>query len=266
MPLAFKLHPDDHPSASRSLSRTRIYLDGVVDSRNWDHLALKAKDIVISTVSVGGAGWMQNILLRLVRRGRPGQILSPWVDQAGADLTAMTMMLDAVPHRRVLTSHLPPDGLPFRADLSYIVVIHDPRDSFMSLRDREASLVGGPSTAFDDWLAADPFIHIASWWQHRRLANIHFVHACDLLGDAVTEIAALAEHIGMGLRLSQARAIAAETTFSTQRRHGPEASGRPGRWKGRLTEEELQDYEAAKRRMLVSACASFVERGRRALW
>jgi aryl sulfotransferase len=266
MSVALQLRPHDHRSAPLPAEWRRIYRNSIVDSANWDHLPLKAKDIVISTAAPGGAGWMQDILLRLARRGRPGQMFSPWVDQAGADLAVMAKMLDAVTHRRVLTSHLPLDGLPFREDLSYVVVVHDPRDVFMSLCDREADLPDDARTSFDDWLATDPFHHIASWWDHRRLENIHFVHACDLLGDAVTEIAALAEHIGLGLRLSQARAIAAETTFSANRRRGPGESGRAGRWKGALTEEELQCFEAAKWHTLVPACASFLERGRRALW
>jgi aryl sulfotransferase len=265
MTLAVRLRPQDHRSSPQPSER-RVYRNGIVDSGNWDNLPLRARDIVICTTTPGAGGRTQDILLRLARRGRPGQAISPWVDEAGVDVAAMAKMLETIPHRRVLTSHLPLDGLPFREDVTYVAVFGDPRDTLISLRDGEADLPVHAKTAFNDWLASNPFHHVSNWWQHRRLQNVHFVHASDLLNDSVTEIAALAEHIGLGLHLSQARAIATETAFSANCRHAHGEPGRADRWKGALSEEELQRYEAAKQRTLDPACASYLERGRCALW
>jgi aryl sulfotransferase len=128
--------------------------------------------------------------------------------------------------------------------------------------------------------------HTQSWWNFRHLPNILFVHFADLLADPAGEIRLVARHLGLSLNNREIEAVVRATTFGKLRqnaaRSGPMTTeradliwrggletfffkGTNGRWREVLSAEELEMYEAAKRRVPMPDCAAYTEQGRKAL-
>jgi aryl sulfotransferase len=255
--------------------RTREYRSYIFDSRNWDRVPLRGDDIVITTSYKSGTTWMQNLVLELLfpDGDRPAvSAASPWIDRIDPDFDATLARLQAQTHRRVLKSHLPPDGIPFDARVSYIVVVRDPRDVFMSFWNHYAGYTDaqfdrvnasphryGPEmprcpadirTLWRQWITRGWFPgdsegwphssnmgHNAGWWAFRHLPNILFVHFADMLADLPAEVARIAGFLGIPADARRCQAVAAAVTFDSLRRDPVRAAPLPAErmpevWKG----------------------------------
>ena len=216
--------------------RTRVYQNHHLDSTRWDAIALRPRDIVISTAYKAGTTWTQTIVGHLIFWGRefPEVLLhaSPWVDFRVLPLDEINAMLEVQQHRRFLKTHLPLDGLPYRADMQYILVGRDPRDVFMSLWNHYRNYtptaleifnelpgrVGGEFPPCPDdihelwstWISRGWFEwehdgwpwfsvlhHAQSYWDYRHLPNLLFVHYGDLKADLEGEIRRIAGFLGI---------------------------------------------------------------------
>ena len=117
--------------------RLHVYQNHHLDSTRWDYFRHRPGDIVISTSYKAGTTWMQSIIGQLLYpQGdlpAPAQVLSPWLDQRTYPLELVLGGLAAQTGRRFIKTHLPLDGLPWQADVHYVVVGRDARDVFMSL-------------------------------------------------------------------------------------------------------------------------------------
>lgn len=231
--------------------RSRAYRSFIFDSRNWDLVVPRDGDVVISTSYKSGTTWMQNIVLQLIFRHKPVPAVaevSPWVDRYHADPQAMAAQLEAQAHRRVMKSHLPLDGLPYRPGTRYIVCVRDARDVFMSLWNHLSEMspaaiealnsapdrvgppmpeIGNDIHAFwENWITKGWFpgesegyphsgnmVHTQNWWTFRHLPNILFVHFADLLADPEAEIARVARHLDIECSTSDCSEVAAATHF-----------------------------------------------------
>jgi aryl sulfotransferase len=113
------------------------YRSWVYDSARWGAVRLRPGDIVISTPPKCGTTWTQMICVLLVHQrpdlGAPLSVLSPWVDMLGTPIGEVVATLEAQPHRRVIKTHTPLDGLPRGEDVTYICVARDPRDTAISM-------------------------------------------------------------------------------------------------------------------------------------
>ena len=137
----------------------------------------------------------------------------------------------------------------------------------------------------DGWPHSGNLYHTASWWRFRHLPNIGFVHYADLLADLPGEIERIAAFVGLPLDRERRDAVAGAVSLDALRRDPgagplPDArmrevwrdgrdtfffKGTNGRWRGVLTPDELELYEAAKARCLTPDCAAYLEGGRAAL-
>jgi aryl sulfotransferase len=294
---------------------TRIYQNHTMDSTRWRRYRPRAGDIVVATPIKSGTTWMQAIVLHLVFQDletRDVDKFSPWLDVRRRPLDEVIADIEALTHRRVLKSHVPLDGLPFYGEVKYIVVGRDPRDVFMSLwshysnytQENFASVnnpdgrVGPPlppcpadirdfwrSWISKGWFEGDTegypfwtnFRHVQSWWDHRDLPNILFVHYDDLLADLPAEIARIAAYLDIDVTPELTSAIAAKTSFDGMKRDAervvPNREGRfvggaktfifkgtNGRWRSVLTDADLELYRAAVARELTADCAAWLER------
>lgn len=227
--------------------RTRVYQNHHLDSTRWDAIALRPRDIVITTAYKAGTTWTQTIVGHLIFWGRefPEVLLkeSPWVDMRVLPFDEVKTMLDAQQHRRFMKTHLPLDGLPYRADMQYIMVGRDPRDVFMSLWNHYRNytplvlsllndLPGRVGDVFppctddihelwNNWISRGWFAwendgwpyfsllhHAQSYWDYRHLPNLHFVHYGDLKADLEGEIRRIAGFLGIEHSDESFRAIA----------------------------------------------------------
>jgi aryl sulfotransferase len=213
--------------------------------------------------------------------------------------------LAAQPHRRLIKTHTPADGIPLFADAKYIFVGRDGRDAFMSMcnhlerfRDdvREdlnarAAIDGVmPMPAWDGdvhgffavWLPVLGLLeHVATFWQHRHDANVLLVHYNDLKADLTGEMRRVAEFLGVGVPAAKWPAVVERCTFEAMRTRGAELGeldrffeggaqsfifkGTNGRWRDVLTADELAAYAARVAEVLPPAAARWLERGRHAV-
>jgi hypothetical protein len=216
--------------------RTRTYVTPVYDSTRWDAIALRPDDIIVCTPPKSGTTWTQMICALLVHQStelpQPLGELSRWVDRTNAPVEEVAAAYAAQPHRRILKTHTPLDGLPYRDDVSYVFCGRDPRDAFLSMLDHGANLsdaararimeearrLGSPRDALpadvdelfriwqtrpahpwmEDGFPFGSFTYIAStFWDFRELPNLFFLHYADLMQDLDAEMRRLSGFLGI---------------------------------------------------------------------
>src|SRR5215217_705449 len=246
----------------------------VADSRRWDGFAFRPDDIVISTPPKCGTTWTQMMCALLVFDGptfpAPLGDLSPWLDMSTRPLAEVTAALAAQTHRRVIKTHTPLDGIPLRADVTYLVVGRDPRDVAISFEHHAANLdfahflelraaaVGNadlaelpqrrvpsadPVERFRTFVADETHIsppslasvlhHLDTGWQHRGDPNVALFHYADLQTDLPGELLRLARVLGILCSVERARELAAEASLQRMRERGADIApgGSLGTWK-----------------------------------
>jgi aryl sulfotransferase len=205
----------------------RTYRSGDEDNSRWVGFPFRGGDIVISTRSKSGTTWMQMICALLVHRTpdlpAPLNVLSPWLDHLIRPRDDVVAELDAQPHRRVIKTHTPLDGLPLDRRATFIVVARHPLDMAVSLyaqganidRRRLSELTGSPQVRRErpplgEWLLEwvtdseghhdslpGVMAHLTDAWRRRHEANVVLVHYDDLRADLAGRMSALAGRLGL---------------------------------------------------------------------
>ncbi|MDP9405032.1 MAG: sulfotransferase domain-containing protein, partial [Actinomycetota bacterium] len=107
------------------------------DSARWEGFTFREGDVVVSTRSKHGTTWVQTILLLLIHQQpelpAPLSTLSPWLDHLVEPRDAVVARLAAQPHRRVVKTHTPLDGVPLDPRVTYVVAARHPLDAAVSL-------------------------------------------------------------------------------------------------------------------------------------
>jgi aryl sulfotransferase len=300
---------------------TRTYENHHLDSPRWDEFETRADDIVITTAYKSGTTWMQTIVANLIFHDSeiPGPIMdiSPWVDLRIRSFEEVKDTLEAQAHRRFLKTHLALDGVPCKDDLSYIYVGRDLRDVFMSMWNHYSghsatfyNAINNPETLvgqafphcpedikefWNDWHGKSSFDwesdgypywsathHAQTWWQHRHLPNILFIHYSDLLSQPADEIQRIADFLEIGLPKGGLDRIVDAVSFKTMKENASDIvggaevfweggakhflnKGSNGRWREVLDENDIAAYNAMINRTLDRDCAAWLEQGRVAL-
>lgn len=243
------------------------YVSDEEDSGRWLEFPFRTGDIVISTRSKSGTTWMQMICALLVfgspELPRPLGEISPWLDHLVTPLEAVVAQLAAQPHRRVIKSHTPLDGIPLDPRASYIVVARNPLDSAVSMyhqganidRQRLRELIGEPPTPESDseperpalhewlldWIASDadpreamdslPGVmwHLSDAWRRRDQPNVVLLHYSDLLADLAGQMRQLAARLAITIPAETWPAIVSAASFTQMKRNAeqliPDRSG-----------------------------------------
>jgi hypothetical protein len=243
------------------LPPTTRYRELVSDSARWNGFELRPGDIVVSTPPKCGTTWAQMLCALLVFDGpdfpAPLEQLSPWIDMLTRPVEEVHALLDAQTHRRIIKTHTPLDGVPFRDDVHYVVVGRDPRDVAVSWDHHLANLDIGRmlelrATAVDpddDWFPplpdvaedaagrfrqfvdsddngmlnlADVLQHLAVAWERRHQPNVHLVHYSDLLADLTGELWRLGRALGFDLTPERAAELATHASMERMRERATE--------------------------------------------
>lgn len=241
--------------------------------------------------------------------------MSPWIDRYRADnqIHEVLAQIEQQTHRRFLKTHLPLDALRYLPQLKYIFLSRDARDVFMSLwnhhsnyapeqYDRIARASAELGIAWpelpDDinefwrlWLTRawfpwesegypywSLFHNVSSWWPHRYLQNILFVHYNDLLADTQGQIQRVADFLGIGVSPKLVAEITARVSFDEMKQNVDEVmgslqsgfigggatfinKGTNNRWREVLSESDLALYDAAIERNFDAAAAEWSKHG-----
>lgn len=224
------------------------YVSPEEDSDRWLRFDLRPDDIVISTRSKHGTTWMQMICALLVHGpGLPAPLgeLSPWLDWLIEPEGELFARLDEQPHRRIIKTHSPLDGLPLDRGAHWIVVGRHPLDAAISLyhqgdnldRDRLAELTGAERTTprerpdLEDWVAgwveADPdpaealdslpgvAHHLTDAWARRHESNVTLVHYHALQADLEGSMRAIASAVDIVIDDGEWPGLAEAATFAS---------------------------------------------------
>ena len=288
--------------------KTREIHNHHMKSTVWNDFKFRDDDIVIATYGKSGTTWMQQILAQLIFKGAEGidvSPLSPWLDLRVMPPEAIASLEDQT-HRRFIKTHLPVDALVFSPKAKYLYVGRDGRDAVWSLYNHHANAnehwydvlnnapgrVGPPIAPppdsireyFLDWLEGDghpfwPFWdNVRSWWDIRRLPNVHLIHFDDLKRDMPGEIRKIAKFLDIAIDEVRFPAVVEHCSFDYMKKHATKATplggifwdggaetfinkGTNGRWRDTLTPEDCARYEAMARAELGEDCAKWLATG-----
>lgn len=217
----------------------RHYQSAVFDSARWNGFRFRDDDILICTAYKSGTTWMQRICALLIFQSteldRPLSRISPWLDIRADPLETVLATYEAQVHRRFIKTHTPLDGLPWRDETTYLVVVRDPRDVFVSMFNhlrnfnaegseaefaremREAGesrgvLPDDPNALFATWISEatfpwendgapywSVFHHAQTFWENRHRSNVHLFHYSDMQADLGREMRRVAEVLGIAV-------------------------------------------------------------------
>jgi aryl sulfotransferase len=239
--------------------KTRELVNRHMDSRIWDHFAMRDGDVVVASYAKSGTTWVQQVATQLIHGGAedaPVATLSPWLDYR---LTPSDVLerLAAQAHRRVVKTHLPLDALTFSPRARYLYVARDGRDVALSLHHHHAcgnalwyqrlnsgpADLGPPMTPpdpdpagyFRGWLANDGapfwpyFENIRSWQAARGLPNVLFLHFDALKADLPGEVRRIAAFLDLPLDEALLGRVLEHASFGYMRAHAEDVAPLGGR-------------------------------------
>lgn len=236
------------------------YTSADEDSGRWERFTFRPGDIVISTRSKSGTTWVQMICALLIHGTpdlpQPLSTLSPWWDRTTVPIEELVTRLEAQPHRRVVKTHTPLDGVPVDDRATYVVVGRHPLDSAVSLyhqgdnidRRRLRQLTGapepdGPEPARPDlhtwllrWIDSDAppaealdglrgvLFHATDAWRRRDRPGVVLLHYDDLQRDLDGEMRRLAARLGIGVDEAVWPTLVDAASFASMRSRVDEVS------------------------------------------
>jgi aryl sulfotransferase len=300
--------------------RLHTYKTPIYESDRWEGFTHRAGDILVCTPPKCGTTWTQMICALLVHQTpelpQPLTRLSRWVDRVTEPIEQVDAELGAQTFRRVLKTHTPLDGLPYFADVSYVICGRDPRDAFLSMLDHientsEATMADArrrlgmtegagfpfptePNGLFPIWMTAPdqpwtedglPFgssTHFfRTYWTHRALPNVFFLHYADLKADLDGEMRRLSAFLEIPVDEGVWPSLVEAASFASMRANAdadaPGAHlgewrsnaeffrrGRVGEWREALSAENQALYETLCCKRLEPALKRWLEVGRSA--
>jgi len=231
----------------------RIYRNMIFDSTRWAAYTPRDGDIIVCTSYKAGTTWTQMICALLVHQTpdlpKPLAEISPWLDIRVAAIRDVIDDLDGQPHRRILKTHTPLDGLPYYDNVSYVMCGRDPRDVFMSLQNHltnadpvrfvsllieqgvdlqmPAPLPEDLNQRFAVWMTEGTFEgeadgrpywshfrHAQTFWNERQRPNLHLIHYSDLKADLESEMRRVAGMLGLQVAEALWPALVKAATFA----------------------------------------------------
>ena len=239
--------------------RIHTYTDMIFDSARWDHFSPRKGDIIVATPAKCGTTWTQMLCALLVHQTpslpQPLTVLSRWLDRHGEPVEDVVAHFEQQPHRRVVKTHTPLDGLPYWDDVYYVFCGRDPRDAFLSAMDHlsnvseqsmadarrrgnlpdDFQLPTDPNAMFPFWLTTgtqpwmnDGFpagsVHYftSTYWKYRHLPNIVFLHYADLMANREAEMRRLSKALGIPIQEERWQALVEAAGFTAMKERASE--------------------------------------------
>jgi aryl sulfotransferase len=293
------------------------YKNRIFDSERWSRFTPRDGDVVVCTSYKAGTTWTQMMCALLIhqtpRLPRPLAELSPWLDMQLAPVDDVVESFESQTFRRVIKTHTPLDGLPYFDNVSYVYCGRDPRDVFMSLQNHLANadmerlvellmgqgiqvepaapLPDGLDDRFQLWMTTgtfdwerdglpfwSAFHHAETFWAHRHLPNLRFLHFADLKRDLEGEMRGLADFLGIEIGEETWPVLVNAATFEEMKanadhtapdtNHGIWRSNRQffnkgdnGQWRSALSGASQQLYQRLSRERYDPGMLTWLEEG-----
>ena len=278
---------------SRLPSQSASYIGPLTDTSRWKNFQHRADDIFICTPPKCGTTWTQAITAMLVLGKvdhgiQPGNT-APWIDADFEPIDEYLKLVEAQTHRRFIKTHTPFDGIPYYPECTYFAVFRDPRDMFCSMLnhrdnwvDEDLAFTVFPSgdNAFGDWVTGkldpdafdiqslDGAVHfLKTYWEFRRLSNVHLFHYSEMKHDLKGNIARMADALGIEVSDALLDDMTAAATFDSMKKKAEQfaplsgsglwkqeagffASGKNSQWKGVLTDSDLKQFDTEIEKLL----------------
>lgn len=298
--------------------RVHTYTDLIMDSARWDAFQPRAGDIIVCTPAKCGTTWTQMICALLVHQTshlpQPLTVLSRWLDRHTEPVEDVVSHFESQNFRRIIKTHTPLDGLPYWEDVTYVFCGRDPRDAFLSMVDHRHNLseetmadvrrrgnmpegfqlASGANETFAPWMTMgtqpwmwDGFpsgsvLYLTnSYWQHRHLPNLTFLHYADLRADLEGEMRRLAKALDIAVPEEKWPGLVEAAGFEAMKAHASENApgahlgewandtnffrkARKGEWESALNDENKALYQSVTNAKLEPGLKAWLEGGRRA--
>ncbi len=280
----------------------RRYGGKIADFSRWEIFAPRLDDIIVSTPTKSGTTWIQGILALLIS-GNPEVDAdltnkAPWLDISIPDVTEVMERLEAQTHRRQIKTHTPLDGIPIWSELRYISVYRHPIDVHFSFRKHVSNM---NETVLQDCFPDDLsegfaiFLEgehrdgasLASIIDHYRSSlmfesheNFLRLHYADMLYDLRDAFRRIAAHVGISHPSELAEKLIQAATFKNMKANAERFalsagqgfwnsdenffdSASSNKWRGKLTEKDMEAYQARISTLLNSEEQRWLEWGNR---
>jgi aryl sulfotransferase len=298
--------------------RIHTYTDMIADSARWDRFKPRKGDIIVATPAKCGTTWTQMLCALLVHQSaqfpQPLTVLSRWLDRHTEPAESVVAHFESQPFRRIVKTHTPLDGLPYYEEATYVFCGRDPRDAFLSMMDHMAnvseetkidaikrgnlpadfSFPTDPNAMFPIWMTTGPqpwmsdgfpsgsVLYLTdTYWQHRHLPNIVFLHYRDLTADLDTEMRRLSAALGIAIDEARWPGLIEAAGFEAMKRKADDLApgahlgewasnsdffrkARKGEWTNALSAENLALYDRIAAERLEPGLRKWLEGGRTA--
>ncbi len=281
--------------------KNTTYLGPFTDTSRWDEFKHRPDDIFICTPPKCGTTWTQAICAMLVfgkvDHGLKSGIISPWIDAQLAPIDEYLKQVESQTHRRFIKTHTPLDGIPYYPECTYLMVIRDPRDVYISalnhrdnMINQELALKVAPPS-FDEWLNDDLepgtwdvqtlsmlVDFFSSYWKYRHIPNIHLFHYADMKRDLRGSISVMAAALNIAIDDNFLDAMTEAASFDSMKRNASQfapvgkeywkkesgffANGRSQQWQDVLTDAQLSAFDERLAQLLPPDQASWLLNGR----
>lgn len=280
--------------------KTMTYFGPLTDSTRWKNFTHRQDDIFICTPPKCGTTWTQAIIAMLVfgkvDHGLKPGIISPWIDAQLAPVDEYLKKVDEQEHRRFIKTHTPLDGIPYFPECTYIAVLRDPRDVYISslnhrdnMTNKELAYKVAPSS-FENWLSADLapgewdvqslsmlVDFFKSYWAFRDTPNIHLFHYSDMKRNLKASISAMAKALGIKVEENLLDEMTTAASFDSMKSNASQfapvgseywkkesdffAHGHSQQWKDFFTKDELSAFDARLTELLTPDEAQWLLNG-----
>ena len=296
---------------------THVYSNTFMDSARWNRWVPRDGDIMVCTPYKAGTTWTQMICALLIFQSPdlplPLGELSPWFELRAYDFEDLLARYTTQTHRRFIKTHTPLDGLPYYGNVTYLYCGRDPRDIFISMQNHKSNqnakrvvelltqrgeslsppipLSEDINERFQLWLTRGSFEweedgfpfwsvfhHADSFWAHRALPNLHFLHYAALTADLSGQMRRVAALLGIEVDPARWPILVNAASFSEMKRNADRVApdtdlgvwhsnaqffnrGTNAQWREFLSPESLALYESVKRKRVLPELATWLERG-----
>lgn len=196
------------------------------------HFITRDSDVFLASYPKSGTTWMRQIVHLLANQGVQGeQNLAqsvPGLETYAGEGVEKLALLEAIPGRRYLMSHLPyalmPGAVAHTAKTIYVA--RNPKDCavsfyYFALSVRQLAFDGDWSDWFTLFVEGKVpyglvFDHVLDWWRNSQQAtNILFVTYEDMQKDLIGVIAQVAQFVGIPASPTLLHSVAEQSTFQS---------------------------------------------------